>query len=114
MVHPEQKFEISLEISNVGSAPFYYKWPIEISFLNQERVPVFHKIIDGIDITSWMPDETFTTSVNIDLPKDIKNGTYIVTVAILDPSGNKPSVCKYELLPWRTYASWSHWCRSRA
>lgn len=92
IVSSEQNVELSFKVSNVGSAPFYYKWPIEISLLNYDRLPVFSKIIYDIDITSWMPGETYTINTNFSLPEEINNGTYIIAITILDPSDNKPSL----------------------
>jgi len=87
-----ENFEIGLKISNVGSAPFYYKWPVEISLLNQDRELVYSKILTDIDITKWLPNETNTIYCRIDTSENIPNGTYIVAVSIVDPAGNKPSI----------------------
>jgi hypothetical protein len=92
IVNSGQNIELSFKVSNSGSAPFYYKWPIEISFLDHDRVPIAKKIISDIDITSWMPDETYTVNANFSLPQELGKGTYIVAISIVDPSGNRPSL----------------------
>ncbi|MCL1955566.1 MAG: DUF4832 domain-containing protein, partial [Brevinematales bacterium] len=86
-----EEIKIGFEVSNVGSAPFYYDWPVEISLLNQNRNPVYKKKINA-DIRTWLPGETYKIIDSITIPNDLKNDTYIIAVSILDPAGNQPSL----------------------
>jgi hypothetical protein len=87
----DEESKIGFKVSNVGSAPFYYDWPVEISLLNQDHEPVYQKLIN-VDIRSWLPGETNTVIDSLAIPINLKNDTYIIAIAILDPAGNRPSL----------------------
>ena len=116
---------VAFEVTNTGSAPFYYNWPVEVALLNPEtKIPVWKSTFDT-DIRKWLPGDDWTdpdwTAVSgwseylpdstwnatgkcvwekppkkntlkgkfkVDVPK----GTYILSMAILDPAGYLPSV----------------------
>jgi hypothetical protein len=86
-----EEIKIGFEVSNVGAAPFYYDWPVEISLLNQNRDLIYKKKISA-DIRTWLPGETHTIIDNIIIPNDIKSDTYIIAISVLDPAGNQPSL----------------------
>jgi hypothetical protein len=90
-INNNEKLNIELKVSNTGSAPFYYEWPVEISFLDSRRQPVFKHRINA-DIRSWQPDGTYTVMAGIVLPPSLNNKSYIIAAAILDPAGNQPSL----------------------
>ena len=86
-----EESKIGFKVSNVGSAPFYYNWPVEISLLNQDHEPVYQKLIN-VDVRSWLPGETNTVIDSLAIPINLKDDTYIIAIAILDPAGNRPSL----------------------
>lgn len=43
-----------LDIENVGAAPFYYRWPLEIVFLDAEGAEAA-TVETEVDIASWLP-----------------------------------------------------------
>jgi hypothetical protein len=103
---PGAEFSVYFKITNVGSAPFYYNWPVEISLLNPATKAVVWKdtFADG-DIRSWLPGDynshtrkyevpavANTVSGAFHLPGGIANGEYVIALAILDPAGMLPSV----------------------
>jgi hypothetical protein len=104
---PGAEFSVYFKITNVGSAPFYYNWPVEISLLNPATKAVVWKdtFADG-DIRSWLPGDDYnshtrkyevpavanTVSGAFRLPGGIANGEYVIALAILDPAGMLPSV----------------------
>ena len=50
-----------LNVKNMGSAPFYYKWPLQASLLDpNDRSVVWQHTFDGTDIRAWMPGEGWT------------------------------------------------------
>jgi hypothetical protein len=117
---------VEFDVTNTGSAPFYYNWPVEVALLDKEtHKPVWNAIFKNADIRDWLPGENWTdpdwTEVggwtefvpdvnwnaagegkwknppqkntvkekfNVDAPE----GTYILSLAILDPAGNLPSL----------------------
>jgi hypothetical protein len=67
----DNSLNIEFDVTNTGSAPFYYNWPVEVALLDPEtKMPV---------------KENF----KVDVPK---GKTYILSLAILDPAGNLPTV----------------------
>ena len=122
----DNSLNVDFDVTNSGSAPFYYNWPVEVALLDPEtKQPVWTSTFDT-DIRQWHPGEGWTDPTwiktsnravkNVDstwnatgickwakLPvKNIVKGNfmvniperkaYILSLAILDPAGNFPSV----------------------
>lgn len=118
--------KISFDVTNTGSAPFYYNWPVEVALLDSlTRKPVWKATIKNTDIRNWLPGEGWTDpdwkyvgswqeylpnenwnssgTTNWSVPPakntveekfkiDSLKGTYILSLSVLDPAGNVPSV----------------------
>ena len=98
---------LSFTLQNRGSAPFYYKWPVEVSLLDRatKRV-VWRDTFKHVDIRNWQPGDnwdfnrnryrtppkTYRVSENFNMPSSLKKGEYILALSILDPSGMQPAV----------------------
>ena len=55
-VDPGGGLAVSLLVRNVGSAPFYYDWPLEVSLLDPAtRQPAWQATFPGVDIRTWLP-----------------------------------------------------------
>ena len=106
-VNPGETLDVSFDVTNTGSAPFYYDWPVEVSLLDPAtREPVWKQIFQSVDIRTWLsgdqwdyrldrymvPADTYTVSETFALPADLAEGTYVLALAVLDPAGNVPSV----------------------
>jgi hypothetical protein len=51
---------IEFDVTNTGSAPFYYNWPVEVALLDPEtKKPVWKSTFDT-DIRKWLPGEGWT------------------------------------------------------
>ena len=101
-----RKWKISFSVTNTGSSPFYYDWPVEVSFLD----PLSHEkrwssVLEGVDIRQWLPGDRYDASkggytvlpeenrVSADLVVEgVPAGEYIVALSILDPAGMLPSL----------------------
>lgn len=106
-INASRKLHIKFHVKNVGSAPFYYRWPLEASLLDmQTHQVVWHGIFSSTDIRNWFPGDkwnrdtkhytvpaqTYTVEQTFTLPEEIDRGEYILALSINDPSGDKPSV----------------------
>ena len=106
-VKPGKTMKISFTVSNTGSSPFYYNWPVEVSLLDPKtHQPVWKNVFQGVDIRKWLPGDQWDTDLRkytcepaintvkgeFHLPKELHKGEYILALSILDPSGNVPSV----------------------
>jgi hypothetical protein len=111
-VYPRQakagdSFSIEFKVTNSGSSPFYYDWPVEISLLDVvTHKKVWSKVLQTVKISQWMPGENwsvtenkymeeppvYTVNESLVIDSAIKPGKYIVAVSILDPAGMTPSL----------------------
>lgn len=82
--------DIKMKWNNKGVAPFYYKWPLELS-LADSKGKIVAKTTTSADITKWLPGVTVTNQ-SINIPKNLKQGKYTLCVAIIDPSTGKPGI----------------------
>jgi hypothetical protein len=104
---PGAEFSVHFKVTNVGSAPICYNWPVEVSLLNPTtKAVVWKNTFDGCDIRNWLSGDQYnsttrtytvpavanTVSGTFQLPGTIANGQYILALAILDPAGMLPSV----------------------
>ena len=100
-------FNITFKVTNTGSSPFYYNWPVEIALLNADtKEKVWGKVLDNVNISEWLPGENWdvalnkytiappvnTISKNIVLETQLPAGKYILSIAVLDPAGMLPSL----------------------
>ena len=104
---PSGKFNISFSVRNIGSSPFYYDWPVEIALLDCETgTPVWKELIRDAKVNQWYPGDNWDNELKrylvqpevheisrqFILPQNLKPGKYIVSVSIVDPAGNTPSL----------------------
>ena len=106
-IKPDEPFKISFDVTNTGSSPFYYDWPVEISLLNsQTKEVVWSKTLKTPKISQWMPGDNWNNSSKVytqpatpnhveeelTLDKKLDTGDYIISIAVLDPAGMLPSL----------------------
>jgi hypothetical protein len=66
VLHAGEGFGISFVVRNVGSSPFYYNWPVELSLLDPAtRQPVWKENFRGVDVTKWLPGDRWETDYRI-------------------------------------------------
>jgi hypothetical protein len=82
---------VSLSVANVGNAPFYYSWPVEISLLDDARKVVWRSTFASADVMRWAPGGVSSQLQGVFAP-NVAPGTYTLAVAVLDPAGNAPSL----------------------
>lgn len=104
-VQPGGTMDVSFEVVNEGSAPFYYDWPVEASLLRSDRTVAWKGQFNNVDIRNWMPGDDWNSSTReynqapavqqasgtFAIPSDMPAGTYTLALSILDPYGYKPS-----------------------
>ncbi len=102
-----QPFEVELSVKNLGSAPMYYNWPVEVSLLDASSQRVaWSDTFDGCDIRDWLPGQNYNSETReydnpaertiiqgtFALPEGLRRGEYILAIAVLDPAGMLPSL----------------------
>jgi hypothetical protein len=125
-VAPGGELEVSFTVRNTGSSPFYYNWPLVVSLLDEQtRQPVWQEAFASVDIRKWLPGDrwmqfadwnkarghyvldhgparyeipaaTNQVAGRFQLPRNMRRGTYLLALAILDPAGMKPS-CRFAI-----------------
>ncbi|MSU58341.1 MAG: DUF4832 domain-containing protein [Pedosphaera sp.] len=118
--------EVAFTVRNVGSSPFYYNWPVELSLLDEQtHHPVWRETFAAVDIRQWLPGDRWMQFADWDatrghyvldhgparyeipatanqvrghfnLPRNLRRGTYLLALAILDPGGMTPS-CRFAI-----------------
>ncbi len=102
-----QPFPVSFSVENIGAAPFYYDWPVELRLLD----PVSHEVkwkhvFEETDIRQWMPGENWNDSLLVYenpapvikntgtflIKSPLTQGKYLLALAICDPANQKPAV----------------------
>lgn len=106
-VDPGESMNVSFSVMNTGSAPFYEKWPVEISLLNPaDKSVVWKAELKDVDIREWLSGDdwddarnvyriapkTYSVKSSVTVPNNIPRGQYIVAIAVLDPAGNQPAL----------------------
>lgn len=103
---PGKPWKLGFSLTNTGSSPFYYDWPVCVYLLDPEsHAEVWRCMLDDVDIRQWMPGENYSIEAGryLSAPKryeinekldvaEIAEGEYIVALSILDPAGLLPSV----------------------
>jgi hypothetical protein len=87
---PGETLHVRLIVLNRGTAPFYFKWPLEISLADAQG-NVKASVRSSSDIRKWLPG-TAVTNVYLTLPKGLPGGKYTVQAAIIDPDTGKPGI----------------------
>lgn len=71
------RLHVEISVRNTGSAPFYYRWPLEVSLLDESshRV-VWHETFKDVDIREWLPGQSkispqWTSPAASELPRAI-------------------------------------------
>lgn len=81
---------VTMNWQNKGVAPFYFRWPLELSLADPTGAIVARTITDA-DIRGWLPGTT-TAVQSVAVPADLANGAYTLCVAILDPATGGPGI----------------------
>ena len=101
-----ERFRVNVRLRNTGSAPFYYRWPVTVALLDQATHSVVHEWEFDADIRTWLPGEGWSDKTHsyanppppvsfggsFVLPKEMKDGRYILALSVLDPAGRQPSL----------------------
>lgn len=103
----DNALNINFLVRNIGSSPFYYNWPVEVSILNAAtKQPIWKAKFQNVDIRTWLPGDKWDTiqrkyliepsqnkiTGKFLLPTDLPVGEYIIALSVLDPAGNVPSI----------------------
>lgn len=89
-VHFGNSLTVHCTLSNNGIAPIYYNWPTYFYLYNQNDETVA-TVRAGIDIRQVLPGTPYDFSVRLPL-ENLKNGTYSIGMAIVDPITNQPAI----------------------
>jgi hypothetical protein len=84
------RLDVALTVANVGSAAFYYRWPVEVSLLDDARKVAWRATVGTADVTQWQPGGTYELTATF--APSVVAGTYTLAVAVLDPAANAPAL----------------------
>ncbi len=89
-ITPGNSLTVNMTWLNKGVAPFYYKWPLELS-LSDASGKIVARSLTNDDIRTWLPGE-IKTSYRLSIPESLKSGKYTLCVAFIDPATDKPGI----------------------
>ena len=106
VMSPGFSFSVTGSVRNVGSAPFYYDWPLTVALLDPETRETVWQGDFSTDIRTWVPGDLWNETTNaydvpaptcpfagtFRLPTDLAQGQYVLALGIRDPQDGKPSV----------------------
>lgn len=103
----DNQLDLYFEVTNTGSAPFYYDWPVEAVLLHPtSKSKVWSQKLEAVDIRKWLSGNFWNPNFGryMDAPKehkisaqlivdqDIPSGDYILALSIPDPHSGKPAI----------------------
>ena len=80
-ISSQDKTELTLTISNVGSAPCYKPLPLVLRLKSDDKC---YDFTQSCDIRKWLPG-TYTENLSIKLNSDIPSSRYSLEIGILSP-----------------------------
>lgn len=80
---------LTVSLSNIGNAPFYYDWPLKIYIVDFNKSIKYEKAAD-FDIRDLMPDSC--SEIKFIIPKEYHNRAYKAYIGIADPSTDQAAV----------------------
>ena len=90
-VQPGSKLAIEFTVTNVGSAPFYYPWPVQAALLREDRSVAWRGTFKA-DITQWIEGRDYSVFGQFAMPDALANGVYVLALSVCDPAGMLPSL----------------------
>lgn len=101
----DNRLTVAFDVKNVGSSPLYYKWPVAVALLNEQKEVVWEQRFSDVDVTKWYPGddwnfekrmynlqaESYHVSESFSVA-GVPKGRYYLALAILDPYCGRPNV----------------------
>jgi len=87
-VNPGGVCRVSIQGVNEGVAPFYYRWPVKLAWLDDQGEEIISNTLED-DIRSWQPGG-FVIKAELTIPS--KAGTHRLALGIEDPWTRKPGI----------------------
>lgn len=99
--------DINFKVKNIGSAPFYEKWPLAFVLIDEStREIVWSETLPDVDVTSWHPGhnynygskvyetpaEEYHVNASVTVPTTVVTGQYMAGITILEPYSQSPGV----------------------
>lgn len=81
---------IKMVWKNMGVAPFYYCWPLELS-LADSNSNIVYSVNTSEDIRTWLTGKK-SVQASIEIPEDLEPGNYTLCAGIINPGTGKPAI----------------------
>jgi len=88
-VSPGEELAVSLTWGNLGNAPPYRDFMLELSLLTEEGEVVCSEAVELSDppTTDWLPAAQIPVSVALTVPAELAAGRYQVAISLFEPRG---------------------------
>ena len=105
-IEPGRPLQVGFLVTNQGSAPFYYQWPVEVALLDLATGKAVWTTHMDTDIRTWLPGNFWNPNFNqymsppqhyrcfqeFALPEGLPAKAYHLALSINDPAGNMPAL----------------------
>ncbi len=98
---------LSVEISNIGIAPFYYNWDIELALLPETSDKPLVVTKSTQQLTSFMPEQENTVAVSIAIEAQ-SQGTYRLAIRMVQPGATANKTTAWNLAARNTYIEFAN------
>ena len=103
---PGGTLSVTGTVRNVGSAPFYYRWPFTAALLDPTTRRCVWQGDFAADVRSWVPGDRWDDAQKaysvpaptcafdsvFTLPADLAPGQYVLALSVRDPANGRPAV----------------------
>jgi len=89
-IYYARNMNIRFTLSNSGIAPMYYNWPSQIYLFDEKGISISTHLL-AMDLRKVLPGEFYDIALKVPVG-NLKNGTYSIGIAIIDPITGQPAV----------------------
>jgi hypothetical protein len=98
---------LTVEINNIGIAPFYYDWDIELALLAQSADTPLQVIQSSQKLSSFLPGQTNTVTAELPIPVD-NQGSYRLAIRIVQPDATTTKAIAWKLAARHTFIEFAN------
>lgn len=97
-VKRDQVLPVTIDLNNVGIAPFYYDWDMQLALLDTDGTPVKQVALQNFNLSSLLPGsaEMLTESIDLD---GLQAQSYQLAIRIIQPGADTPKTNGWKLNP---------------
>jgi hypothetical protein len=98
---------LSVEISNIGIAPFYYNWDVELALLPSSSDTPLYVVKSTQKLVGFLPEQK--NMITVDLPVEAQSqGSYRLAIRIVQPDATTTKTKVWNIAARNTYIEFAN------